>query len=65
MERSTLARVFVTRQLPGDALARLAVQLSLRVWEEPLPPPREVLLAQAREVEGHKPLHFVNPELFP
>jgi glyoxylate reductase len=52
MERSTPPRVFVTRQLPGDALARLAAQVSLRVWEEPLPPPREVLLSQAREVEG-------------
>ncbi len=52
MERSTRPRVFVTRQLPGDALARLAAQVSLRVWEEPLPPPRDVLLAQAREVEG-------------
>jgi phosphoglycerate dehydrogenase-like enzyme len=52
MERPTRPRVFVTRQLPGDALARLAAQVSLRVWEEQLPPPREVLLAEAREVEG-------------
>ena len=52
MERSTRPRVFVTRQLPGDALARLAAQVSLHVWEEPLPPPRKVLLDQAREVDG-------------
>ncbi|WP_309895393.1 hypothetical protein [Archangium sp.] len=51
MERSTRPRVFVTRQLPGDALARLAEQVSLRVWEEPLPPPRKVLLDQARDVD--------------
>jgi glyoxylate reductase len=52
MERSTRPRVFVTRQLPGDALARLAEQVSLRVWEEPLPPSRKVLLDEAREVNG-------------
>ncbi|MCY1080431.1 hypothetical protein [Archangium lansingense] len=52
MERPTRPRVFVTRQLPGDALARLAAQVSLRVWEEQLPPPREVLLSEAREVDG-------------
>ncbi len=52
MERPTRPRVFVTRQLPGDALARLAAQVSLRVWEEQLPPPRDVLLSEAREVDG-------------
>ena len=52
MERPTRPRVFVTRQLPGDALARLAAQVSLRVWEEQLPPPREVLLTEAREAAG-------------
>lgn len=52
MQRPTLPRVFVTRQLPGEALARLGASTVLRVWEEPLPPPREVLLAEAREADG-------------
>jgi lactate dehydrogenase-like 2-hydroxyacid dehydrogenase len=52
MERPTRPRVFVTRQLPGDALAWLAAQVSLRVWEGQLPPPREVLLTEAQEVDG-------------
>ena len=52
MERPTLPRVFVTRQLPGDALARLAARVTLRVWEESLPPPRDVLARELRAAEG-------------
>jgi glyoxylate reductase len=45
-------RVFVTRQLPGEALGRLSKQVELRVWEDELPPPREALLEGARGVGG-------------
>jgi glyoxylate reductase len=45
-------RVFVTRQLPGEALGRLSNQVDLRVWEDELPPPREALLAGARQADG-------------
>jgi len=45
-------RVFVTRQLPGEALGRLSNHAELRVWEDELPPPREALLAGAREADG-------------
>ncbi len=45
-------RVFVTRQLPGEALDRLGKQVELRVWEGELPPPREALLEVAPTVEG-------------
>lgn len=44
--------VFVARRLPGDALDRLRGQAGVRVWPEELPPPREVLLAEAREADG-------------
>jgi glyoxylate reductase len=45
-------RVFVARRLPGNALERLAEQTEMRLWEGELPPPRETLLAEAREAEG-------------
>jgi len=45
-------RVFVTRQLPGEALGRLSKHVDLRVWEDELPPPREALLERAREADG-------------
>jgi glyoxylate reductase len=45
-------RVFVTRQLPGEALGRLSKHVDLQVWEEEHPPPREALLDIVREVEG-------------
>ncbi|HEX8701320.1 MAG TPA: D-glycerate dehydrogenase [Myxococcaceae bacterium] len=45
-------RVFVTRQLPGEALSRLSNHVELRVWEDELPPPREALLEHARTVDG-------------
>lgn len=46
------ARVFVTRRLPGDALARLEAEHDVEVWGERVPPPREELLARAPEIEG-------------
>lgn len=45
-------RVFVTRALPGDALDRLAADSEMRLWPEPLPPPRATLLAEARVADG-------------
>lgn len=52
MAPSVRPRVFVTRQLPGEALGRLGSRVELRVWEDELPPPREALLEHARGVEG-------------
>jgi glyoxylate reductase len=45
-------RVFVTRQLPGGALDRLAAQHDVEVWPERLPPPREELMKRAPELDG-------------
>jgi glyoxylate reductase len=46
------ASVFVTRQLPGDALERLEAEHEVEVWPERLPPPRAELLARAPRLEG-------------
>jgi glyoxylate reductase len=46
------APVFVTRQLPGDALARLEAEHKVEVWPERVPPPRAELLARAPQLEG-------------
>ncbi len=58
-------RVFVARKLPGNALERLAAHTEMRLWEDEMPPPREVLLAEAREAEGLLTLitDRVDPEL--
>lgn len=58
-------RVFVTRKLPGTALERLAAQTEMRLWEDDLPPPRDVLLAEARDADGLLTLltDRVDPEL--
>jgi glyoxylate reductase len=47
-----MARCFVTRNLPGDALDRLRAEHQVEVWPEPNPPPREALLAGVAEAEG-------------
>jgi len=47
-----MARVFVTRRLPGGALERLAAAHDVEVWQERMPPPREELLRRAAELEG-------------
>jgi glyoxylate reductase len=44
--------VFVTRQLPGDALERLEAEHEVEVWPQRLPPPRAELLARAPKLEG-------------
>jgi glyoxylate reductase len=46
------ATVFVTRELPGDALERLRAEHDVEVWPERLPPPRAELLARAPNLEG-------------
>ncbi len=47
-------RVWCTRALPGEALERLAAQpdVSLDVWREPGPPPREAMLERAPALDG-------------
>jgi glyoxylate reductase len=48
----TRPRVFVTRHLPGEALDLLARQTEPHVWQEDLPPPKEVLLLEAARSHG-------------
>ena len=43
-----MARVFVTRSLPGGALERLAERHQVDVWPEPLPPPPAALAERVR-----------------
>lgn len=45
-------KVFVTRLIPEEGLAMLRGWTEMLVWEDELPPPREVLLKEAREVDG-------------
>jgi glyoxylate reductase len=45
-------RVFVTRQLPGNAHQLLTESAQLSVWPEPFPPPRQTVIAKAAESEG-------------
>jgi glyoxylate reductase len=48
-----MARCFVTRDLPGGALDRLAKAHDVRVWpDHDEPPPPDVLAREAREVDG-------------
>jgi glyoxylate reductase len=47
-----MARVFVTRRLPGTALKRLAAEHELDVWPERMPPAPDVLRERAARVDG-------------
>lgn len=47
-----MARCFVTRRLPGDALNRLAAEHDVDVWPERLPPSAEQLKEHAAEADG-------------
>jgi glyoxylate reductase len=45
-------RVFVTRVIPSAGLERVRAACDATVWEDELPPPRDVLLREAREADG-------------
>ena len=47
-----MARVFVTRRLPGTALERLAAEHEVEVWPGSMPPPAEELRAKVAGAEG-------------
>ncbi len=47
-----MARCFVTRELPGDALDRLRAAHEVDVWTEPAAPPREALLDGVERAQG-------------
>jgi glyoxylate reductase len=47
-----VARVFVTRDLPGAALDRLCAEHEVDVWEEELPPPPDALRERAAAADG-------------
>jgi glyoxylate reductase len=47
-----MARVFVSRQLPGPALQRLTEEHETTIWQERLPPSHEVLVEHAATAEG-------------
>ena len=44
--------MFVTRQLPGEALSRLVAEHEVEIWPDRLPPPRSELMARAPVLEG-------------
>jgi len=45
-------RVYVTRQLPGDALERLRREAAVEVWDREEPPPRDELLRAVADAQG-------------
>src|SRR4051794_33287680 len=47
-----MARVFVTRRLPGDALDRLAAEHEVEIWEGRLQPSYATLREKAGDAEG-------------
>lgn len=45
-------KVFVTRKMAQEALDMVAAAAEMELWEDELPPPREVLLKKVRDIEG-------------
>ncbi len=48
----SVARCFVTRDLPGGGVARLRERHEVDLWDGDGPPPREALLAGVAEADG-------------
>src|SRR4051812_6565074 len=47
-----MARIYVTRELPGHAIDRLRAAHEVEVWPEAGPPPHDDLVAHAREADA-------------
>jgi lactate dehydrogenase-like 2-hydroxyacid dehydrogenase len=45
-------RVFVARRIPEEGLAPLLAETDADLWEDELPPPRDVLLERVRGIQG-------------
>jgi lactate dehydrogenase-like 2-hydroxyacid dehydrogenase len=45
-------RVFVSRRIPDEGLARIVAQLDADVWPDELPPPRDELLRRVEGIDG-------------
>ena len=45
-------KVYVTRRIPKPGLDLLRSLTEVKIWQEELPPPRDVLLQEAEEVDG-------------
>lgn len=45
-------KIFVTRLIPDEGLAMLRDVVEMQVWEDELPPPRDVLLREVRTIDG-------------
>ena len=46
------SKVFVTRVIPAAGLERIQAACKAEIWPQPLPPPRDVLLARIRGCDG-------------
>ncbi|MDH7570842.1 MAG: glyoxylate reductase [Armatimonadota bacterium] len=49
-------KVWVTRRIPEQALEMIRAVAETEVWEEELPPPREIILQKVRDLDGILPL---------
>lgn len=58
-------KVFVTRVLPQSALDKIAEVADMEVWQDELPPPREVLMEKVKDIDGLLSLltDKIDPEL--
>ena len=45
-------KVYVTRVIVPDAIERLQNKFEVEVWEEPTPPPKELMMEKVRECDG-------------
>ncbi len=66
MPESSQPKIFVTRRIPASGLDRLASECQVELWEDPLPPPRDVLLEKIAGCDGVLTLltEQVNAEFF-
>ena len=45
-------KVFITRELPPQALNRILPVCDTEVWQDELPPPRDLLMSKVRDLDG-------------
>ena len=52
MGTSSRKKIYITRELPQDAMRLLESRFDVEVWPDEMPPPKSLLLEKAKDVDG-------------
>jgi len=52
LTKSGRKKIYITRELLGDAMGMLNARFEVEVWREEMPPPRSLLIEKVKDIDG-------------